>query len=538
MLKNKGGKIKLIYTILFLVFGIVLLLFIQKILCPKYMISNVDEEMGGKVKEIYNTRSDTYDVVFIGTSHVVCGISPIEIYQQNHIKSYNFAISGQPIALSYCILQDLIKNKNPKLVVYDASGLFIDGAKSGPWRYVIDNLPYGKSKYVMVNEYKKYVGQDAFRGAMFPIVDYHTRWKQLTSTDFVLSGTEQKNNFLNGYEIRSGTVSAAVTVEDMNRINSEIQNRIGERTKFGYDIESIENIISMDCIDEENSETLRKMKQLCDKQGVEFLLIKIPAVSDPTGYRTWTLDRYYQTKELCEKLNIEYWDLMYESDFDIDWTQDSHDGGFHLNICGAEKVSKNVAKRLEEQYILNQDISPTFDQNMFTYEKLKYIALLECQNSIMEYLQQIESKQQDLILMLAVNNNCFNCVTELEQQKLTEMGFKTEINDLYQKSYLAIMDGETLCYEVFSDAEEAYWYQTANHNMELVSSGYLSSSKSSIKINGNEYALNWPGVNIVVFDKSIEMVVDSITINEGVIYRDGNKNSALLKMCRLYYMSL
>lgn len=538
MKKNPCRRVHLLYAVLFLGFGVLLFLFIQKLLCPKYAISTVGEGMMTKVNEIYDTHDNTYDVVFMGTSHVVCGVSPMEIYQQNKIKSYNFAISAQPTVLSYYVLQDVINIKNPKLVVYDASGLFVNSGNPVPWRYVIDNLSYGRSKYVFADAYAQNVGEEAFWGAMFPLIDSHTRWKELTLADFKLKELEGGEDFLKGYEICSGVRSAAVTVEDMNAINLEIKNKVEERTVFGAEKESVQNNNDIDCINEKNREMLKQMKQLCDKNGIEFLVIKIPAVSDPVGYKTWTLDRYYQTKEICKEFEIEYWDLMYESDVGIDWTQDSHDGGYHLNIKGAEKVSRKIADKIAENYILDQNTSEKYEQDVCLYQKLKYIALLESQNSILEYLQQVESRKQDLIVMLAVNSNCQNCVCDIEQQKLLEMGFKTEIANLDKKSYLAVMDAGILSYEVYSNVEERYQYQDAENGIEIVSSGYLSSPASSIKINNIEYALNWPGVNIVVFDKSIGMVIDSMTINEGAIYRDTSRDLEFLKMCRLYYLSI
>lgn len=540
MKMSQFKKVRLFRSVLFLVIGIVIFWFIQELICPKYTLSTMSEEMGGKVKEIHHRNTDEYDVVFVGTSHVVCGVSPLEIYQRNQIKSYNFAVSAQPLGLTYCILYDLIENKAPQLVVLDASGLFTDGTNPVPWKYVLDNISMNENKFFIAKKYAQNVGREAILGGMFPFFDYHTRWKSLTLDDFNLKGVDIDKDCLNGYEIRSGLMGASITVEDMNTINAElVTNNVGERIMYGSEPDYITRDIEVDCITENNQETLMAIKQLCEEKEVQLLMIKVPALSDPVGYRTWTIDRYYNTKELCQQLGIDYWDLMYDSNLNVNWDEDTHDGGYHLNIRGAEKVSTKLADNIAATYHINQDKDLVFDEKLVLYRELKEIALLESESNIFNYLEKLQESQHELAIIMAVNNNCQNCFSDLEQQEFNELGFKTNVKDLSEKSYLAIIDGGELCYEVYSNVEEEYYYvDNKGNSFNVISSGHLSSPLASIKVNDEEIALNWVGLNIVVFDKNTNMAIDSLVVNGGMIYRDNNITDDMLSKCRVYYSTL
>lgn len=49
--------------------------------------------------------------------------------------------------------------------------------------------------------------------------------------------------------------------------------------------------------------------------------------------------------------------------------------------------------------------------------------------------------------------------------------------------------------------------------IEIISSGYNTGSYSSIIIGGKEHSMNRTGLNIVVFDNDMHLVVDSVNFN-------------------------
>ena len=78
-----------------------------------------------------------------------------------------------------------------------------------------------------------------------------------------------------------------------------------------------------------------------------LILLKIPDIQD------WNDDKHNTIKAYAEVNNLAFIDLNYDNtNFSIDWSTDSSDSGYHLNIHGAQKVSKYLADYLKENFEL------------------------------------------------------------------------------------------------------------------------------------------------------------------------------------------
>ena len=66
-------------------------------------------------------EANSVDVLFLGTSHVGKGISPMKIYENTGIKSYNLFTSMQGVESSFFLLENALKRQQPKVVFLDVS---------------------------------------------------------------------------------------------------------------------------------------------------------------------------------------------------------------------------------------------------------------------------------------------------------------------------------------------------------------------------------------------------------------------------------
>ena len=84
---------KHIKCILFLILGITLFCVLHRLFMPKwyYPDSTLKEPTRRILTGIYDDPSETIDIVFLGTSHMIYGLAPIELYEKYGIKSYNLA---------------------------------------------------------------------------------------------------------------------------------------------------------------------------------------------------------------------------------------------------------------------------------------------------------------------------------------------------------------------------------------------------------------------------------------------------------------
>ncbi len=113
---------------------------VQGILSPNWNYPVFRENNGMSIQEINNIDYDL-DVLFLSTSHMEFGFSPLQLYEENGLISYNAATSAQSIESSLYILQTLFdKGYYPRLILYDVGGLFFDSSDSYPYRYVVDNV--------------------------------------------------------------------------------------------------------------------------------------------------------------------------------------------------------------------------------------------------------------------------------------------------------------------------------------------------------------------------------------------------------------
>lgn len=72
-----------------------------------YILRNKNE--ANIVLPFYDEPKNTLDVIFIGSSHVMCSVYPMELYDRYGIASYVFASSAQLLPQSYYQLKEALR---------------------------------------------------------------------------------------------------------------------------------------------------------------------------------------------------------------------------------------------------------------------------------------------------------------------------------------------------------------------------------------------------------------------------------------------
>ena len=91
-----------------------------------FMVSYLDsvfqyKEAPKRFRLFFEDKEAEYDVMFFGTSHVIDSVSPLELWDNHGITSYNFAGYGMNMPTLYWLIQNVLEYKTPKLVVIDCS---------------------------------------------------------------------------------------------------------------------------------------------------------------------------------------------------------------------------------------------------------------------------------------------------------------------------------------------------------------------------------------------------------------------------------
>lgn len=517
--KNNKKDVKpiLIKSLIFLIFGINLLFFIQEIFIPDE--SRKRENADRTIDGLGQIEPGTVDVLFIGTSLIEYGISPMRLYEKTGICSYSLATSGQPIGVEYWLLKDAFTKQNPSVVVLLASSLFqvcTEDMITARWWHILDNYRLGRFKIDMAWDYSTLPYSDGYIATLFPIAKYHNRWHELTKSDFDLNyGGEYYalGEWING--IVSGNIHT--TIESLNKLNNFLKQD-SYITEY-YENETYSKTISGPFVDPQvsdyNLQCLLNIKRLCDENGAKLLLTAIP-YNYPAAGSGWTKDKANMIREISQTYDIPFYDLQYNADVGIDWALDSCDAGVHLNIRGAEKVSDILGQYFLDNYSLRQQNNPQYNAYREQYEKVRNVAMLQSEISFADYIQRIKDNASRWIVFIAASDEYTGGMDDESYNLLEGFGLRLVRQGAFRDAYIAILDRGEPVYEAVSGRKIYYSEKLNDLSVSVESSGWNTVPSCSIKLNGEEHSCSSRGLNIVVYDYDTHMVVDSVAFDTSV----------------------
>ncbi len=293
--------------------------FVQLLVTPKYMTSSRD---GALIAEYYNEVPD-HDVVFIGDCEVYECFTPPTLWQEYGITSYVRGSAQQLIWQSYYLLEETLKRETPKAVVFNVLSIKYGESQSEAYnRMTLDGMKWSSSKIDAIHA--SMTGEEDFLSYVFPLLRFHSRWSDLGAEDWQYLFHRDRVSH-NGYLMQT-----AVSPKTSDREGRPLADYTLPEVGFEY---------------------LEKMRALCEEKGVEFILIKAPT-------NNW---KYYWYDEWEEQIvawanekDVDYYNFIpLDGEIGIDWSTDTYDGGVHLNVFGAEKLTSYFGDILVQKYGLS-----------------------------------------------------------------------------------------------------------------------------------------------------------------------------------------
>ena len=512
---------KLIKSVIFLVIGIALFAVVQDVLTPDPASA---ENRKYQIESISLLEDDTIDVLFLGTSHPEYGISPMRIYENTQIRSYNLGTSAQPIECSYFLLKYVFQTQNPQIVMLDCSGLFNKDYGTAAtysdawWRGVLDNMPFSSLKWEMAKVYGEKDFGSGVLSAMFPIIRYHTRWSQLRSSDFKLSFLSKTDSpyYSAGQCLSNDVVSSLTTISEANYIaNVMVKNSQGWTEYYQNDAvqeQDVEGILYNPTVSANELAYLLKIQGLCYERGAKLVLIKVPSLYFPQLQSgAWTEIASERAAEVASQYNIPYYDLMYGATGIVDFNTDTQDGGWHLNFRGAEKVSDALSSILTEDYHCVGGSNAQFNKMLADYKKTRETAKLSSERNFYNYIDCLAEHKDDWNIFISVSEEYTYKMTEADYDFLQEkLGLQLIAKGEFSNSYMAVIERGSLLHEELSNRKIEQTMEVDGHTVRLVSSGWYYVPTVSIKIDGREYTQSGRGIHFVVYDNESELVIDNV----------------------------
>ena len=330
---------------IFILIGILLFLLLTPIFIPK----TINAQRGfyrAIIQSFYTEPKNSLDVVFIGDSSIYKGISPMKIWQEYGIASYDFASPTQKIWDSYYCIKEVIKYQKPKVIVFNVDQAFSTKPMTKFYkRHLYDNMPSSINKWDAVTDKSQKNSKSEIMSLMLPFLRFHSRWSELNEDDFQYAYTNYHYP-LKGYCM--------------------VKDKKGFRGNKNY----IKKKNPQDKLPKKAYSYLNEIKKVCEENGITLLLVEVPAP------RIWNQTKHNEIKNWTEKNKISFLDMnLHLDEIMIDWEKDTHDEGVHLNIYGAEKVSNYIGKYLKEHYQLkNRRTDENYKQweiDLKKYEEIK-----------------------------------------------------------------------------------------------------------------------------------------------------------------------
>ena len=305
-----------------------------------------------KYYDFYKQEQD-FDVLFLGTSHVLNAVYPMELWRDYGIVSYNMANHSENICTNYWQLRNALDHTSPKVVVVDLYA--IDGDSKVNEQYLhnfADAMPFSMTKIEMVNDLLEPSKRMEY---LFNFSLYHSRWEELGAEDMRPSTGLEK-----GAELRE---EIAVNESPVLIPKDEY-----------------------DATDRLNKQYLQKIIDLCNEKGIQVVLMYVP----------YTMPESHQKAAnwgyVCAQENqIPYLNFVYE-ELAINYATDCADIAHHLNSSGARKVTDYLGSFLTENYELsdrrNDDAYSFWNQDYEEYRNMKS-----------EWIDTIDSLYSYLVLL-------------------------------------------------------------------------------------------------------------------------------------------
>ena len=250
-----------------------------------YLGNRVTERTVSRQKYIkYFSEKKEYDVLFYGSSHVLSGLQPMEIWDKYGITSYNLAGHAASLGMSYWVLRESLRYHKPKLAVLDIYDMY---AFDQPFmdvsfmHYSLDAYPLDRLKVEAVRDLLRGRSTGEKTELLFPFSVYHSRWNEVTEQSLKESFSDDYFNPYYGSEARYGV---AVPM-DIDRVPAQ---DVTEGSDGADDY-------------------IRGFVKVCEDAGVQVCFMRVPYPASVENQRAEN-----RVMKLAEELGIEVIDMMYD----------------------------------------------------------------------------------------------------------------------------------------------------------------------------------------------------------------------------------
>lgn len=456
-----------------------------------------DLSSGGGFENFYSLKKNPVDYMVFGSSHAGCTVDVVKIWNDLGYAGYTLTAGAQPIEETYWFIKEALRTQHPKVILVET--LRVDGNTRGEnGKYEKDwgsiyrcdlGMKWSLSYCRMVMEQADIYGLsfDETANLLLKLPITHARYAELTQSDYI-NPLPYNIGYYGSYE--TGEFDAPELTDERKDVDAE------------------------------SLEYLRKIKTICDEKGIDVLFFHAPYPE--------TLDECSVQNTISDFLNgigANYIDFIRIADeIGFDYQTDMRSDGSHLNNSGADKVTAWL-----ENYLNNCNLSDHRGDNTYSRwdESSRWMHARADQNtlsqsetidSFMPLLGEMASSY-DILITFSGNYN----VGTLDPTCFSPIGLTSD-NFVQGGSYLvrngsivySSAPAETYCdsFQIGNSPITFLRRQPASEATSDVSGGYEGRNvNDGLYIGRDNYDLVVNGVNIVIYDPELNLVIDNIGVN-------------------------
>ena len=316
----------------------------------------------------------------------------------------------------------------------------------------------------------------------FTNIRFHTRWKSLNRSDFCPEYISSAP--LKGYSDSYDSVSSSDGYEPFEEDTAFMAYTMTELMKTYLD----------------------KMRDLCNENGIELILVSTPNV--------YNKEIHAAVKLYAVRNRLEYYNLGEKSHYEqmeIDSPKEVANG--HANVWGAIKITNYIGKILSNQHEIPSVTDTQWEDTEWYFQKVLTNTQLRETTDLHEYISLITGDNYSIFI--SANGSAFSGMNDTIRNDLEKLGVRTNLEKDSQNSFYAVVTPDGVKEQINSVKTISTGGNIHNNQVpySISSAGPDTEDKSSIKIDGKEYSKSMRGLNIVVYDNDIMRVVDSVNFD-------------------------
>ena len=278
----------------------------------------------GSINEVYNTKTDSIDILIFGSSHALNSYNPKVIDKTLNTTTFNLASASQRLNTTKFLIEDITHEFNPKIVVLDLFYFSVKDAiekKDKDFQLIVYNNT--RNSINKLNTVHSYYDLKDVIPVLSSTIRNHNKWHE------IFIDKKEKN--------RIGKIRGFVPL--YNIISEKERNRYKDFYTKKHNSHPIKSTFKN--LSENEINRILEINTFLEKRNIQLILVSAPYFR--YFYGNENIKFHSLLNHLSDSLNVNY--LDYNAHFDklnLDF-KDFNDQN-HVNISGSNKLSAYLSK--------------------------------------------------------------------------------------------------------------------------------------------------------------------------------------------------